>query len=86
MKRIVTAILLLASRCVFGASHFDDGIYLRAAGAPAPEIICQDGQRVFLGASENLHLLKVEFISCNNSNTLFDLRLVVPFDESIKSV
>ncbi len=85
MKRIVTAILLLASRCVFGASHFDDGIYLRAAGAPAPEIICQDGQRVFLGASENLHLLKVEFISCNNSNTLFDLRLVVPFDESIKS-
>ena len=84
MKIIATAFLLLASRCAFGAEQFDDGIYQNAAGAPAPEIVCQDGQKVFLGARQDLNILKVEFCSFNNANTLFEMNLTVPFDESIK--
>ena len=85
MKIIVTALLLLASRCAFGSDQFDDGIYLRAAGAPAPEIICQGGFNGFLGAIQDLNILKIEFCSFNNANTLFQMMLTVPFDESIKA-
>ena len=85
MKIIAAALLLLGSRCAFGSDQFDDGVYLRAAGAPAPEIICQDDQKGFLGARQDLNILKVEFSSFNNANTLFELNLTVPFDESIKA-
>ena len=84
MKIIATALLLLACSCAFGSNQFDDGVYLRAAGAPAPEIICQDDQKVFLGARQALNILKIEFLPLNNANTLFQLTLTVPFDESIK--
>ena len=85
MKIIATALLLFVSRCAFGAEQYDDGIYLCAAGAPAPAIVCQDGQKVFLGARQDLNILKIEFCSFNNANTLFELNLTVPFDESIKA-
>lgn len=84
MRNIATAILLLVSGCAFGSDQFADGIYLRAEEGPAPEIVCQGGHKGFLGARQDLNILKVEFIPYNNSNTLFGLRLVVPFDESIK--
>ena len=84
MKIIASAILLLASRCAFGAYHFDDGIYLRAAGSPAPEIVCQNGREMFLGEKQTLDILKCELIPHDNANTAFHLAVTVPFDESIK--
>ena len=85
MKIIATALLLFVSRCAFGAEQYDDGIYLCAAGDPAPAIVCQDGQKVFLGARQDLNILKIEFCSFNNANTLFEMNLTVPFDETIKA-
>lgn len=83
MRLLAIVFLLLAGRCAFGAVLFDDGIYLRAAGEPAPEIVCQDGQKVFLGARQEPEILKVEFIHTDNVNASFCLRLVIPLDKSL---
>ena len=83
MKRIATALLALMSTCALGADQPDDGIYLRADGEPAPWIVSQDGQRVFLGARQDLKMQKAELFSQDNANTRFCLSVTVRYDKAI---
>ncbi len=83
MKRIVTALLMLIGTYAVGADQPDDGIYLRADGEPASWIVSQDGQKVFLGAKQDMKIQKSELFSQDNANTRFYLWLTVPYDKTI---
>ncbi len=83
MKRFCIALLSFVSTMVLGAAHPDDGILLRAEGEPAPWIVSQDGQKVFLGARQELKIQKSEIFSQDNANTRFYLTLTVPYDKTI---
>ena len=74
---------MLFATCAVGADLPDDGVYLRAEGDPAPWIVSQDGQKVFLGAKQDLKTQKSELFSQDNANTRFYLSLTVPYDETI---
>ena len=43
----------------------------------------QDGQKLFLGAKQELKILKPELSSQNNANDLFHLYLTIPYDENL---
>lgn len=83
MRRLFTALLMLVSTAVLGADQPDDGIYLRAQGEPAPWIESQDGQKLFLGARQELKIQKSELSSQNNANNRFYLHLTIPYDENL---
>jgi hypothetical protein len=83
MKTILWLMMLLASANAFGGDQPADGIYLRADGAPAPGIRCQDGQEGFLGARQDLKIRKSELLSQDNANTRFYLSLTIPYDKTI---
>lgn len=63
----------------------NDGIYLRSQDDSAPGIMSQDGQKLFLGARQDLEIQKIELFSWNNANTRFYLSVTVPYDENIGS-
>lgn len=84
MKAFITTILLLVSACALGADQPDDGIYLRLQDDFSPWIMSQDGQKLLLGARQNLKVQKSELSSQNNANTRFHLYVTVPYDENIE--
>ncbi len=83
MKAFITTILLLVSACALGADQPDDGLYLRSQDDSTPWIVSQDGQKLRLGARQNLKIQKRELSSQNNANTRFYLSVTVPYDENI---
>ena len=83
MKAFITTILLLVSACALGADQPDDGLYLRAQDDSTPWIVSQNGQKLRLGARQNLKIQKRELSSQNNANTRFYLSVTVPYDENI---
>lgn len=78
-----TLLLALVSTHGIGQDTPQDGIYLRAHAEPAPSVLSQDGQTLFLGAKQPLEILDREFFSQNNGNTKFYLSLTIAYDESV---
>ena len=86
MKVFILIFLLLVNTSVPGADQAEDGIYLRAKGKPAQQIMSQDGQKLFLGEKQMLKIQKSELWSQNNGNTRFYLSLTIPYDERMHSM
>lgn len=83
MKAFATTMLLLVSACALGADQPGDGIYLWSQDGSAPWIMSQDGDKLFLGARQNLKIQSCDLSSQNNANTRFDLSVTVPYDKNI---
>lgn len=83
MGRILTAILLLVSTGVLGATQPDNGIYLIAKGGAAAQIKSQDGRDLSLGERQELKVQKSEIYSQNNANDRFFVQLTIPYDENL---
>ena len=83
MKALTTTILLLSCVCALGADQPDDGIYLRVQADSSAWIMGQDGQKLSLGARQDLKIQRSELSSQNNANTRFNLSVTVPYDEKI---
>lgn len=83
MKKIAAALVMFANACAVGADQPDNGFYLRTDGVPASRILTQDGQKLFLGARQDLKVLRGDLFSQDNANTRFYLSVTVPYDKSI---
>jgi len=83
IKRFLPALLLLVSTTVLGANLPGDGIYLRARGKPALWVKSQDGQKLFLGARQDLKFTKAELYAQNNANDSFHLQLTIPYEKRL---